>query len=136
MRSNCGRATDKPITKHTLRRQDNLEYFLYYKLRRCVCMITGAILHYPQTELTVLTSPPNGVRYPLVGGTRQRHFSGIHSKPRKVLENAPTPTSRVHAVLARFLYGDVFAIIRPFSANLFNVMSNIPSFMPRMHIFI
>ena len=42
---------------------------------------------------------PNGVRYPLVGGTRQRHFNGTHFKPRKVPENAPTPTSRVHAVL-------------------------------------
>jgi len=42
---------------------------------------------------------PNGVRYPLVGGTRQHHFDGTNFKPRKVLENAPTPTSRVHAVL-------------------------------------
>ena len=41
----------------------------------------------------------NGVRYPLVGGTRQRHLDGIHSKPHKVPENAQTPTSRVHAVL-------------------------------------
>jgi hypothetical protein len=44
----------------------------------------------------------NGLRYPLVGGTRQRHFGGINFKPRKVIENAPTPTSRVHAVLACF----------------------------------
>ena len=43
--------------------------------------------------------PPNGERYPLVGGTRQRCFDGINSKPRKLLENAQTPTSRVHAVL-------------------------------------
>ena len=42
---------------------------------------------------------PNGLRYPLVGGTRQRHFTGTNSKPRKVLENAQTPTSRVHALL-------------------------------------
>jgi hypothetical protein len=41
----------------------------------------------------------NGWRYPLVGGTRQRHFTGTHSKPRKMPENAQTPTSRVHAVL-------------------------------------
>jgi hypothetical protein len=46
----------------------------------------------------------NGVRYPLVGGTRERHFSGINSKPRKVPENAQTPTSRVHAMLARDLW--------------------------------
>jgi hypothetical protein len=44
---------------------------------------------------------PNGLRYPLVGGTRQRYFIGIKSKPRKLLKNAPSPTSRVHAVLAR-----------------------------------
>jgi hypothetical protein len=43
--------------------------------------------------------PANGVRYPLVGGTRQRHFAGINFKPRKLLKNAQTPTSRVHAVL-------------------------------------
>jgi len=41
----------------------------------------------------------NGWRYPLVGGTRQRHFAGTNFKPHKLLENAPTPTSRVHAVL-------------------------------------
>ena|SRR6266498_1595888 len=43
--------------------------------------------------------PPNGERYPLVGGTRQRRFAGINLKPRKRLENAQTPTSRVHTVL-------------------------------------
>ena len=42
---------------------------------------------------------PNGVRYPLVGGTRQRHFDGTNFKPYKLPENAPTPTRRVHAVL-------------------------------------
>jgi len=42
---------------------------------------------------------PNGVRYPLVGGTRHRHFAGTNFKPQKVPENAATPTSRVHAVL-------------------------------------
>jgi len=42
---------------------------------------------------------PNGVRYPLVGETRQRHFAGTNLKPRKLPENAPTPTSRVHAML-------------------------------------
>jgi hypothetical protein len=44
----------------------------------------------------------NGWRYPLVGGTRQRHFAGTNFKPRKLPKNAQTPTSRVHAVLARF----------------------------------
>jgi len=32
--------------------------------------------------------PPNGWRYPLVGGTRSRHFDGTNFKPRKPLENA------------------------------------------------
>jgi hypothetical protein len=49
---------------------------------------------------------PNGERYPLVGGTRRRYFGGTNLKPRKVLENAQTPTSRVHAVLARFWLGN------------------------------
>jgi hypothetical protein len=47
--------------------------------------------------------PPNGLRYPLVGGTGERRFDGTNFKPRKVLENAPTPTSRVHAVLGGFV---------------------------------
>ena len=42
---------------------------------------------------------PNGERYPLVGGTREHHFDGTSLKPRKLPENAQTPTSRVHAVL-------------------------------------
>ena len=41
-------------------------------------------------------------RYPRVGGTRQHPFAGTNSKPQKLLENAPTPTSRVHAVLGGF----------------------------------
>jgi len=44
---------------------------------------------------------PNGLRYRLVGGTRPRRFAGTSFKPRKLPENAPTPTSRVHAVLGR-----------------------------------
>jgi hypothetical protein len=39
------------------------------------------------------------LRYPRVGGTRQRHFAGTNSKPRRPSENAQTPTRRVHAVL-------------------------------------
>jgi len=42
---------------------------------------------------------PNGVRYPRVGGTRERHFAGTSFQPRNLLENAATPTRRVHAVL-------------------------------------
>src|SRR5512134_3671456 len=36
---------------------------------------------------------PNGLRYPLVGGTRQRHFAGTNFKPRKLPKNAQTPTT-------------------------------------------
>ncbi len=39
------------------------------------------------------------MRYLQVGGTRQRHFDGTNLEPRKLSENAQTPTSRVHAVL-------------------------------------
>ena len=46
---------------------------------------------------------PNGLRYPRVGGTRERHFDGTSLKPRKLLENAQTPTRRVHAVLGALL---------------------------------
>jgi|GEM_PF-3091156 len=49
--------------------------------------------------MNCISDAPNGERYPLVGGTRQRHFGGANLKPRKLPENAPTPTSRVHAVL-------------------------------------
>jgi hypothetical protein len=46
---------------------------------------------------------PNGLRYPRVGGTRQRHFDGTNFQPRKVPKNAATPTRRVHAVLGVFV---------------------------------
>ena len=56
---------------------------------------------------------PNGWRYPLVGGTRQRHFAGTHSKPRELPENAQTPTSRVHAVLGTVFCGRTYATSFP-----------------------
>ena len=43
---------------------------------------------------------PNGWRYPLVGGTRQRRFAGTNSKPRKLPENAQTPTTLAPAFFA------------------------------------
>ena len=49
-------------------------------------------------------APPNGLRYPLVGGARRRYFNGTNCKPQKLLENTQTPACRVHAVLAA-LYG-------------------------------
>jgi hypothetical protein len=50
----------------------------------------------------------NGLRYRLVGGTRQCHFGGANSKPCKLPENAQTPTSRVHAVLGGSLLIDTY----------------------------
>jgi len=50
-------------------------------------------------ELLFPKEQANGSRYPLVGRTRQRHFSGTNFKPRKLLENAPTPTCLLLAVL-------------------------------------
>ncbi len=44
--------------------------------------------------------PPNGVHYPLVGETSQRRFDGTNREPRKLFENAQTPTSREYALLA------------------------------------
>jgi hypothetical protein len=43
--------------------------------------------------------PPNGLRYPRVGGRRERHFDGTNFQSRKLPKNAATPTRRVHAVL-------------------------------------
>jgi hypothetical protein len=37
-----------------------------------------------------------------MGGTRPRRFDGTNFKPHKTLENAPTPTSGVHALLGVF----------------------------------
>jgi len=86
-------------TKHLTRRPDNLEWFSFYIQRRVKCVMTGAMLHVLRASFKHFVPPPNGLRYPLVGGTRQRHFDGTSFKPRKLPENAATPTSRVHAVL-------------------------------------
>ena len=51
----------------------------------------------------------NGLRYPQVGGTRERHFAGTHFKPRKVPENATSPTRRVDAVLGAFLLHKIYS---------------------------
>jgi len=42
----------------------------------------------------------NGERHPLVGGLRQRHLDGTNFKPRKLLENAQTPTTMAPAYFA------------------------------------
>jgi hypothetical protein len=64
-------------------------------------------------SLIIPSQLPNGWRYPLVGGTRQRHFAGTHFKPRKLLKNAPTPTSRVHAVLGSISLASFFVLNCP-----------------------
>ncbi len=42
------------------------------------------------------------MRYLRVGGTRQSRFAGTSLQPRKLPENAASPTRRVHAVLGAF----------------------------------
>ena len=56
---------------------------------------------------------PNGLRYPRVGGTRERHFDGTSFEPRKPSENAATPTRRVHAVLGRLCSLDILWFEKP-----------------------
>ena len=66
-----------------------------------------------------MSKPANDSRYPLVGGTRERRFDGTNSKPRKLLKNAATPTSRVHAVLG--------GIYNPYFRDRFSVsQTNMP----------
>ena len=67
-------------------------------------------------------------RYPLVGGTRQRHFSGTHSKPHKVPENAPTPTSRVHAVLGALTEHQTCQLEQDTTADLTKLLHATPTF--------
>ncbi len=43
------------------------------------------------------------MRYLRVGGRRERRFAGTNLEPRKLLENATTPTRRVHAVLGGYI---------------------------------
>jgi len=42
------------------------------------------------------TQQANGLRYPLMGGIRQRHSAGTNLEPQEQLRNAPTPISRGH----------------------------------------
>ena len=73
-----------------------------------------------------LTGSSNGLRYPRVGGTRERRFAGTNLEPNKLPENAQTPTRRVHAVLGGFI-GPVLQIL---SKNLF--LSTTSSFLVMM----
>jgi hypothetical protein len=63
--------------------------------RRVVCVMLEQSYFAFKRATCIFFSAPNGWRYPLVGGTRQRRFAGTRFKPRKLPENAPTPTSRV-----------------------------------------
>jgi hypothetical protein len=58
---------------------------------------------------------PNDLCYPLVGGTRERHFDGTNFKPRKLPETAPVPTCWVHALLVSFQSLQ----LEPFESSLF-----------------
>jgi len=46
-----------------------------------------------------LTSPANGLRYLLAGGTRERHFDGTGWSQENCLKTRRIPASQVHAVL-------------------------------------
>jgi len=42
-------------------------------------------------NIWVARQPPNGLRYPLVGGTRERHFDGTNSNHAKCLKTRRVP---------------------------------------------
>ena len=94
----------KDRTKHTMHPETIAE---------CEDTRMGALCAVLERRSFIMNSigAPNGLRYPLVGGTRQRHFDGTNFKPRKLPENAQTPTSRVHAVLARCLPWQFFPYV-------------------------
>src|SRR3990172_2966806 len=68
--------------------------FFYPFFSRCLTLYDFLRLHAKQVRSFSFLKRiklPNGLRYPLVGGTRRRHFDGTSLKPRKQLENAQTP---------------------------------------------
>ena len=73
-------------------------YFVQLKFHITIILISILSSKVPLLFSTKPVVPPNGLRYPLVGGTRQHHFNGTNSKPHKLPENARTPTSRVHPI--------------------------------------
>src|SRR5215216_4544787 len=97
--------TPKPT--NTPRNKPTTSHSLELNLIRLASMLPPYNPHNSNYEIItyiISFSAANGVRYPLVGGTREHHFDGINFKPRKLPENAPTPTSRVHAVLDGFVW--------------------------------
>ena len=79
--------------------------------------------HFLLLILSNSAEPPNGSRYPLVGGTGQRRFAGINYKLRKLLNNAQTPTSRVHALLGGVVWNSIL---------LFIFYSNLPALLTKI----
>jgi hypothetical protein len=57
-------------------------------------------------------------RYLLAGGMRERHFAVTSLEPRKLLENAATPTCRVHL---RMMAGDHFPPKKPSSKSILRI---------------
>jgi len=53
-----------------------------------------------------------------VGGTRQLCFGGNRFEPRKLPENAQTPTSRVHAVLGNLHERQTHRLKKDNAANM------------------
>jgi len=54
---------------------------------------------HPPIIFMMIVNLPNGLRYPLGVGRENAVLTEPTASHRKLLENAPTPTSRVHAVL-------------------------------------
>ena len=63
---------------------------------------------------------------------RQRHFAGTSFKPRKLLENAQSPTRRVHAVLggASRLFGSQILVFH-FPGMIERVKGGVPYQVPQ-----
>jgi len=70
--------------------------------------------------------PPNGVRYPLVGGMSGRHFAGTNFKPHKRLENAHTAPHTLCGVHAARCVGPHNTIIAYFLNGSSNFQNRSP----------
>jgi len=92
------RISSKPYQiHHTTKKQDG-QTARAGRSQRTPFLKPNAWTH-PKKEST----QANGERYLRVGGTRQRCFAGTSFQPRKLPENAQSPTRRVHAVLGTVL---------------------------------
>jgi hypothetical protein len=61
----------------------------------CVWSVPTVCVIVPEGALPEWDLPLQGYCVSM-GGTRQRHFTGINLKPHKLPENAPSPTGQVH----------------------------------------